>query len=135
MNRHRIELICTGSPRELIQPDITESEKCHFRLIGLYPVAAGIINLGFGGAVVGIIEITVLIQHLPVGNFHLFPGLCVYRKLYVACYLLAEIHHDLSIRRGKAARCLHIFMLCYFFALLGDQIAGCPLKKHHRLII
>ena len=51
---------------ELIKADIAEAEKGHFRLISLHSVTAGIKYLRLGCAIIGIIEIAVLIQNLSV---------------------------------------------------------------------
>ena len=66
MYRYGVKLFRLRCPRELIKADIAEAEKGHFRLISLHSVTAGIKYLRLGCAIIGIIEIAVLIQNLSV---------------------------------------------------------------------
>ena len=57
-----------------------------------------------------------------MGDFHHVSRLRIHGKADVACHLLAEIHHRLSLRCGEYTLCGHILFLPGLFALLRNQI-------------
>ena len=102
-------------------------------MIRLHAVLTGIEDLRLRAAVIGVIEVSFLIQHLAVGDLHRVAGLRVHGEAHIARHLLAEVHHRFSLRGGENALRRHVFLFPRLLALLGDQVLRPFIQADHRL--
>ena len=88
---------------------------------GLPPFTAEIANLRLGAAIIGIIEISIPVQHLSVEETYLLTFFSLYRKLHISGDLLPKIHYDFSSRCPKNRFCRNTLLFADKFSFLWDE--------------
>ena len=104
--------------RQANHPKAVEREA---RMVDVHPFLAGVADFRPGRAVVLVVEVATLVEHLGVLDERLVPLLCRNGKRHIAGDLLAEIHHDVPLRGGKDALRLRALLLANLLAFLLDQ--------------
>ena len=100
---------------------------------GLFSAAADILCLCLCTAVIGIVKVSVCIQHLSVKEPDplSFPG--SQTDLHIACHFLPEIHHRLSGRCSEHFFCPDPLSLPDLLPLLRDQQLRRPFHRFRLL--
>ncbi len=96
---------------------------------GLASVFAAVADISLSGAVIGVIEIALRVQHLPVGKADLIAPPRGHGKLHVARDLLSEVDHRLPGRGMQHGPGGHALRLPDDLALLGDQDLLRPVQQ------
>ena len=78
----------------------SEAKEGVMRLVGLLSRLRRVYDFGSRGAVVCIVEISVLVKHLAVQNADGLATPCVQGKLDCTRHLLTEVKHAFALRRG-----------------------------------
>ena len=115
------ELLRTRLAGKFVQPEIAEAEKRQTRCVTLHALAAGVVDLRFGRAVIRVVEIAVAVEDLAVRDFYAVARVRIHAEGHIPRHILAEIYHRFALGRAENARGLNALVLTDGLALSRNQ--------------